>query len=228
MDQKSWSNYPTIGEFMTYQPGIPTGSIPLNQDYLNIQQNFNQINIQFPVDHVPLTSTSGSPPNGYHTVIHLVPQNAPPPTVGYGQILNNTGNDGFNTDQTLFFQSGNGLLLQLTRNFQPILNTNGSTFMGGGLVIQWGIVNGTHGGDNHFNSGDSGTVTFATANKSFPNACFGIMIQPLYTAGNAPASSSAATFSVANNYTGLSFSWTFSTSNSSTSYTRFFWVAIGW
>ena len=36
---------------MSYQPGIPTGFIGLNEDYLNIQNNFTELNTQFSVDH---------------------------------------------------------------------------------------------------------------------------------------------------------------------------------
>ncbi len=138
---------------MTYQPGIPTGSVPLNQDYVNLQTNFGQLNTQFLVDHVPLTSTSGTPPNGYHTKIHMVPPSTPssnppsnyPPngytaTAGYGQVFAPTTNDGINTDQTLFFLTGGNRLLQLTRNFVPVASANGYTFLPGGLILQWGTV----------------------------------------------------------------------------------------
>ena len=166
---------------MTYQPGIPTGSVPLNQDYLNLQANFTQINTQWAVDHVPLTSTSGSPPNGYHKSIHMVPISTPtsnPPnnypingytaTTGYGQLLNATVNDGINTDQMLFFLTGGNRLMQLTRNFVPVANTNGYTFLPGGVIMQWGIVAGS--------SSSSIPVTFATSNIAFPNACFNVSV----------------------------------------------------
>jgi hypothetical protein len=114
---------------MTYQPGIPTGSVPLNQDYLNIQNNFTQLNTQWQVDHVPLTSTSGSPPNGYHKSIHFVPQSTPSNVAGYSQLWSNTQNDGINTDQTLFYQTGTGNRnIQLTRNIAPKAASNGYSY----------------------------------------------------------------------------------------------------
>ena len=131
---------------MTYQPGVPTGSVPLNQDYLNLQQNFTQINNQFLVDHVPLTSTSGTPPNGYHRVVHMVPVStvaSNPPnnqpinpadytaTPGYGQLLNAQINDGINTDTAFYFLTSANRLLQMTRNFVPIGTTIGATFLPG-------------------------------------------------------------------------------------------------
>ena len=211
---------------MAYQSNIPTGTVPFDQDYLNVQGNFQQLNVSYGVDHVPYSDTSGIPPSGIsgmHTAIHLVPQAAPAALAGYGQLFDTTVNDGFSNDQSLYFLTGGNLLLQLTRNFLPSANTNGYTFIPGGLVLQWGIVNGTHGGDNHFNLGDTGTVTFATANKAFPSACLAVWTQPNYTTGNAP--SGAATVSVASNFSKTSFVWTFSSNSSA--YTSFLWFALG-
>lgn len=138
---------------MAYQPGIPTGSVPLNQDYLNIQGNFTSLNTQFNEDHVPLTSTSGNPPNGYHTTIHLVPpsttatnppNNFPPTlpaaTVGFGQLNCPQTNDGVGVDTQLYFQSGGGFLTQMTRNIQPLNASQGYTFLPGGFIMQWNTV----------------------------------------------------------------------------------------
>src|SRR5882757_6313099 len=115
----------------SYQPGIPTGSVPLNQDYLNIQGNFTSLNTSFSVDHSPLT-TATSPPNGYHTFVHLVPFSntvtnpttnqpvvAPSPNTGYGQLFGAQINDGLATDTALYHLTGGGLLQQLTRNIAP-------------------------------------------------------------------------------------------------------------
>jgi hypothetical protein len=219
---------------MSYQPGIPTGSIPLNQDYLNIQQNFTQINDQWEEDHVPLTSTSGIPPNGYHTAIHLVPVSTPtsnPPnnqpingytaTPGYGQIFDATINDGINTDTALYFLTGNGGLQQLTRNFVPRASANGFTFLPGGLILQWGIVT------TAFSSSASktGTVTFSTENMAFPNACFSVLFTMI---GN---SSSGQTIQLDSetipNPTKTGFVWRFTQAPNGTSYTGFYWTAVG-
>jgi hypothetical protein len=179
---------------MTYQPGIPTGSVPLNQDYLNLQANFTQINSQFQVDHVPLTSTSGSPPNGYHTVVHLVPFSttasnppnnqpvvSPTTTGGIGQLFSSQINDGINNDEAFYFQTGGGRILQMTRNFSPKNATNGYTFLPGGLIMQWGIVAGS--------SSATITVTFATSNIAFPTACYNVSVTAVR-----PASSPGSDF----------------------------------
>lgn len=143
---------------MSYQPGIPTGRIPLNQDYLNLQGNFTSLNNQWTVDHVPLTSNGVPPnqPNGYHTNIHLVPNSTtssnppnnyplpitPTSTGGYGQVWSAQISDGYNTDEALYFLTGGNKNLQLTRNFLPSATTTGYTFLPGGLVLMWGLTTG--------------------------------------------------------------------------------------
>jgi hypothetical protein len=129
---------------MAYQQNIPSGTVPFDQDYLNVQGNFQQLNISYGVDHVPYSDTSGIPPapggiSGMHTAIHLVPQAAPAALTGYGQLFNTTVNDGINNDQTLYFLTGGNLNLQLTRNFLPTATANGATFLPGGLILNWGI-----------------------------------------------------------------------------------------
>src|ERR1700721_1762511 len=158
----------------TYQPNIPTGTVDLDIDYTNIQGNFNQLNVQFGVDHIPLNNTTGTFPsglNGIHTNIHFNPFSTttstgtnnypvtpsggvfapgqtvlPSPTGGFGQLLSCQVNDGINTDEALYFLTGGGRPMQLTRNFQPAVGTNmdfpenGYTFLPGGFIIQWGTV----------------------------------------------------------------------------------------
>lgn len=207
---------------MSYQSGIPTGTVPLNQDYLNIQSNFTQLNTQFLVDHVPLTSTSGTPPNGYHTVVHLVPNTtvatnppdnypvtAPATTAGFGQLFAPQVNDSITTDESLYFQSGNGLVTQLTRNFAPSASANGFTFLPGGLILQWGEVNAP---------GNVGTVTFSTANMAFPANCFSVMLTP-----RNDGSHSAFTYFLDGAFTKTAFSYRGSTSGSNS----LFWIALG-
>ena len=167
----------------TYQPGIPTGSVPLNQDFKNLKGNFTSLNDQWLVDHVPLTTAPG-PSIGYHKVVHLVPfetnpvtappnypvvagVNGPAATAGFGQIFDITVNDGLSADQSLYFLSGGGLLTQLTRNLQPTwdsVNNRGYTFLPGGFIYQWGFTGSIPGG---------ATVSFG---KTFPGACFNVQV----------------------------------------------------
>lgn len=135
---------------MAYQPSIPTGSVPLNQDYLNLQGNFTSLDTQWVIDHVALTTAPG-PSIGYHKFVHLVPFSttttnppnnqpvvAPAATAGFGQLFGAEINDGINTDQALYYLSGGNRLTQLTRNIQPSATANGFTFLPGGLLMAWG------------------------------------------------------------------------------------------
>jgi len=164
----------------TFQPNVPTGSLPLNQDYLNLQGNNQQLNIAYGLDHVPFSDTTGLPPSGIsgmHTTMHMVPVSTvasnPPSnqpingytaTVGFGQLVSAQINDKKSTDNALYFLTGNNLLLQLTRNFLPIASANGSTFLPGGLIMQWGTVSATNGNP---------VVTFPFA---FPSTLFNVQL----------------------------------------------------
>jgi len=208
-----------------YQPNIPTGLVPLNEDYQNLQNNFTQINTTYNTDHVPLTEASQ---NGYHTVVHLAKQVAG--TVGISNtfsLYEEQTNDGYATRQQLFAISGTGTPYALTRNFTPSLGTNGITFLPGGLVIQWGFVNGTHSANNHFNQGDVGTVTFSAVNTAFPNNCYGVWFSLQYStaAGGVIPDGTASVQYDTNTLSKLKFDWSFSTGSSK--FTNFMWVAIG-
>src|SRR5512147_851600 len=135
----------------TYQPGIPTGTVDLDVDYLNIQNNFTQANTSFGVDHVPFDTNTLDEPAGYHESIHFVPFSttvtnppnnqpvvSPTATSGFGQLFSSQINDGINLDESLYFLTGGNRLTQLTRNFQPVASANGYTFLPGGLILQWG------------------------------------------------------------------------------------------
>ena len=50
-----------------YQPGIPTGAFNLDQDYLNVQGNFQQANIVYGTDHYPFNNAT--PNQGFHNQV---------------------------------------------------------------------------------------------------------------------------------------------------------------
>jgi hypothetical protein len=142
-----------------YQPLIPTGTVDLDVDYQNLQNNFQQLDTSFGVDHLPFSNQTAQ--NGYHKNVHLVPNAASVATPGYGQVFNATLNDGINTDQILFFLTGGNRLMQLTRNFAPVAGTNGYTFLPGGFIMQWGRAT----------TASGATITFPQA---FPSAVYSI------------------------------------------------------
>ncbi len=230
-----------------YQPNIPTGIVNLSEDYQNIQGNFEQANIVFNVDHVPFSDVTAQ--KGYHTSIHFnpisttttnppnnVPITQPATVAGYGQAFSVELNDGYDTDNAFFWKTGDGKLMQLTANLLPVVGGfSGYSFLpgpgpfttgqgsSGTVMIQWGFVTGTHGSDNHFDGGDTGTVTFSPA---FANKCISIWTQLEHTgSGSGTRPTNPGTVSVQDNYTKTSFSWVVATSSSS--YTGFLWIAIG-
>jgi hypothetical protein len=225
----------------TYQPNIPTGSVPLNQDYLNLQGNFQQLEIAYNRDHVPYSDTSGvTPPgiSGMHKALHMVPVStvaSNPPnnqpingytaTTGFGQLLSAQINDGINTDTALFWLTGGNRLAQLTRNFTPSFigtsgSTNGYTFIPGGLIVQFGFINST-------TTSSFQTVTFSTQpnNIAFPNACFAVFTQP-YGSGTPPAAGRTATVEIRKStISNTKFDWVYVTTSGE--YSGFWWIAIG-
>ncbi len=165
-----------------YQPGIPTGIVNLDVDYQNIQDNFQQLDTSFGVDHVTFSNQTAQ--NGYHEEIHFNPfsttttnppnnQPAVIPTAisGYGQMFNCEINDGINTDTSLMFLTGGNRLMQMTRNFAPVAANNGYTFLPGGIIMLWGIRGAA--------ATTSVAVLFATAHINFPNACFNVNVVPI-------------------------------------------------
>lgn len=213
---------------MTYQPGIPTGTIPLNQDYLNLQGNFTSLSNQWSVDHVPLTSNGVPPnqPNGYHIPIHMVPfstissnppNNYPPATPtsvgGYGQLWSAQVNDGINGDEALFFLTGGNRNLQLTRNFTPRTTQTGYTFLPGGLILMWGLTTGIP---------VNGTlpVTFPKiqGGVAFPANCFNVSVTGIRSNSGGDG---IFILSSSVNVNGFTFR------NGSGSITSAYWMAIG-
>jgi hypothetical protein len=166
---------------MAYQPGVPTGLVPLNQDYLNLQQNFTQINNQYNVDHVPLTDTSGSPPQGYHTIIHQQAQSSVNTIAGTDQLFSGvpgtlivngvtTSPVPPNNDNQLFALTGMGGLCQLTGHFAGAIGYGWCS----GLLIQWGTT--------ATSVSDGSTINFGIA---FPHVCLVVIPTLVITTNNA-------------------------------------------
>lgn len=212
----------------TYNPLVPTGTIPLNLDYKNLQRNFNQIDITYGVDHVPMTDTTNK--NGYHKTIHSVPFStagiapanatnqpvtSPTSVVGVSEIFTAIINDGITTASALYFQTDTGLLSQLTRNFQPSANTNGFTYLPGGIILQWG-KKATSTGNQH--------VTFATSNMAFPNNCWCVVAVPFYN-GSSTSSASQAVYIAEDTILKTRFDYVLNASSSSIK--GIFWIALG-
>lgn len=216
-----------------YQPGIPTGTVNLDVDYKNIKNNFGQLDTTYGTDHVPYSQALN---NGFHNIIREVPFSTtasnppknqpvaqPAATPGIGTLFTAEVNDGVSIDTALYYLTGANKLQQLTRNLVPVGLTNGYTFLTGGFILQWGIVNGTTLPDNHFSPGVSNSVNFSTNNIAFPNNCFTIWTQGFYKTTNLPTN--AATFAILNTFSKTGFVWRAATQ--SVAYTSFMWIALG-
>lgn len=223
----------------TYQPGVPTGSVKLNQDYKNIRGNFAQLNTTFGIDHTTIDNATAQ--NGYHTTVHLIPFSSgnpnfpltplttPPAVASIGELFCCKSNDGYATDTNLYYQTGTGRNYQMTCNFTPSQGSSssnaGKTFLPGGIVMQWGVVNGTHGSaPQTFNDGDTGTVIFSGNNISFSTKLVTVICTLEYFT-SAP-SGRANVVVDQNSFSTTGFTWVF-LSGGSSSYTRFNWIAIG-
>lgn len=134
----------------SYQPGIPTGLVPLLSDYLNIQGNFGQLDTTFGVDHVKYSVSQN---NAYHKAVHLVAQSKPSAVSGIGEFYCTTVNDAlFGNDTTFYFQTSGARVMQMTRNVVPTAaDPTFVTFLPGGLIIQ---------GSRISNPPSPGSVTF--------------------------------------------------------------------
>lgn len=221
----------------SYQPGIPTGTVNLDVDYLNIQANFQQLDTSFGIDHLPFSNQTAQ--NGYHQNIHFnpfsttvtnppnnyvpatsYPASVPAATSGFGQLFSCQVNDGINLDEALFWLSGGNRLSPLTRNFAPSLGTSGKTYLPGGIIMQWGQQAGLTSGIT------TATVNFTSyANViAFPNACFFMTGVPFYT-GTAPSSTGSFADVWFRLISKTQFRFTFNTNSNATD--GFMWLALG-
>lgn len=180
----------------TYQPGIPTGTVDLDVDYLNLQNNFTQLDTSFGSDHV--TFSNQTPQNGYHQDIHFnpfsttvtnppnnyvaddqfpqqgtIPPGAPATVAGFGQLFSSQVNDTIGTDTGLYWLSGNGSKVAMTRNFTPSHAASGRTFLPGGLILQWGTFTIVTAATGLPFTWPFAFTTFYSATLSAPNSSLG-------------------------------------------------------
>lgn len=224
----------------TYQPGIPTGTVDLDVDYLNIQNNFTQLDTSFGIDHVtfsnqtpqngyhqdihfnPVSTTVTNPPNNYNGNVTQYPLGFPATVAGFGQLFSSSVNDAANVDTGLYWLTGAGRKIALTRNITPTYtnngNNNGYTFLPGGIILQWGVV------DLAAGQNQTGTVLFNTNNMNFPTRCWSVQCTLVSKVGGTTSSSN--TIAIRNfGLTQTQFVWDYN--GSSSAYDAFFWLAMG-
>ncbi len=163
----------------TYNSGYPPDGSTLGQTKSVVRNNLDGTFQTLGIDHVNNNGATSNglsgKPAGYHNIIRSVPQSGNPSAIaGYGQLYSKSIND-VTTDTALFWETGAGLIQQLTTNVTPSASSNGYSFLPGGIIMQWGIKN---------SPGTSGTVTFSAANIAFPNNLFNVQIAFQRTTSN--------------------------------------------
>lgn len=187
------TNYP-------YTTNIPLGTNKPSVDQPNMQINTNSINSIIGTDHLTFGTATGSEVDGWHTVIHSVPQVSDPVAItGFGQIYTKT----VSSDQQLFYESGGGIISQLTSSIAP--STNGFSYLPGRLLIQWG------------QDALTGIVTYPNA---FSASAYSIQL----TLAGTQASGGRVAYSVTSS-SSTGFNYQLTTANVSPSLT--YWIAIG-
>jgi hypothetical protein len=222
-----------------FQPGIPTGLVNLDVDYQNLQNNFQQLDTTFGIDHTTFSNQTAQ--NGFHTEIHMIPfstttTNAPnnqpvvqpTATAGVGQVWSAQINDGINVDEALYFLTGSNRNIQLTRNFVPTNSGNGSTMLPGGLILNWGFHNAAGGNfSNGATSDASAGESVLTLSQSFPNNMYIFGGSLTYTQTNRPSGPGtlSARQSQLNSGPITTVNWQVNTDTNN--YIGFIWYALG-
>ena len=214
----------------TYNLGFPKDGSSLGSSKAPIRDNLDGTFETVAIDHINNNGVSsnrtGIFPAGYHDIIHQITQIALPSLVSNAIQLFSLApvNSIPGTRAQFHVMLNNGKLSQMTGN-SPTANGN---MWCAGMLVQWGVVNGTHGSDNHFTSGDPITVSFNADpnNFNFPNACLSVWTQIFNLSTNLPGGKFPAVISIqSNTLTSAGFSGTFQ--GDSSSYTSFMWIALG-
>jgi len=163
---------------MSYQPNIPLATDAISQSQVDIETNFQQLNIGFAVDHVAYDLANA----GTHKVINFIttPIPAAPSPSGTNSGLYPAADAlDASTWTQLFFKTANQTH-QLTSNFNTAA-ASGSFMLPGGLFALWtfqladtdpvspGVWANTH--TVNFNPIDNFVYT-GPQTQGFPNNCF--------------------------------------------------------
>ncbi len=163
----------------TFTSGYPPDGSSLGETKATIRDNLDGTFQVFSVDH----QDQNEPSAGSHTKVSLrnttgtTTPTLPPNIFGGGfETLYSqpAGSAPLGPLGEIFYSRAGGAGIQITGPGTPVKAANGYTFMGGGVLIQWGIVAGS--------SSSSIPVLFATLNTNFPNNCFVVQVIPIRAA----------------------------------------------
>lgn len=126
----------------SYNPNVPTGLVNLDEDYLNLQLNFQQADLSFAKDHFAFSDQTAN--NGFHKQTTFVNEAAP--TTAAGQLaLYSKGAVGGPSQLFLIRDNNAGTEVALTPNpgvggvGNIISAQNGYSWLPGSMLIQWGF-----------------------------------------------------------------------------------------
>lgn len=156
-----------------YLPNIPTGSVPLDQDYVNLQNNFSSLNTTYAVNHIPLTIGTN---RGKHAFLQLpnTTIGAIPGLVNGDETLYSTAIAG--NGELAFTRGGTGIQIQLTGPGVPATTIpmagqpTGFTFLAGGIILNYGTTG--------IISGSTNNVTFSKPFSTDVTHVFSITATP--------------------------------------------------
>lgn len=195
---------------MAYQQDIPQPSEIPSQSQADLLGNFQAINSStegFGLDHVQFDAVSDK---GKHQKSTYIEQGSDPTTAAnemcvYAKEVTYAGPT-TNTELFLAKESA-GTVIQMSQTIvDPLIASNGSTFLPGGVLIKWGILN---------SPVDNSTVTFTSA---FPNNIWNIQLTPV------KSDNTARSMYVK---TGTAATTGFTIQTSSSNFTSVYWLAIG-
>lgn len=145
---------------MPYTPSIPATGHSGSDDYVEMQQNFDQIQTSFSIDHMALAS--GGATEGYHKQVHFASNNVPASPTTYPTIFSN--NDAFAVPQVFYYT---GTAAQSANQY--VAAAKGSTMCFGGIILKWGNKSVT----------SSQVINFAAEGVvAFPHNCFAAFVTP--------------------------------------------------
>ncbi len=120
----------------TYTRGIPASSHNPSTDQSDMQVNNDSVDDLLLIDHYSFNNQANF--SGYHKKVSLVNNPGPFPTPGgVGSVLYGSNNDWVFTTASL---AGAGVQMTVGTK-PPIALANGSSFLPGGILIQWGTGN---------------------------------------------------------------------------------------
>lgn len=174
-----------------------------------INTNFQVLDTTFSVNHVGYNDSGA----GKHKFMQM-PEQASAPSTAANEGALYTKDDGARTALYWVQEAGQGAEVKMTGP-TPSAAANGYTFLPGGLLLQWGVVN---------NAGTSGTVLFATNNIDFPLNLFTVQLTIARTNsfGSSPTAG-VAVVSSTGTFDNTQFSYFCSTGTNP----RLYWTAIG-